>query len=89
LKVTNVRSDFFLHLRGLATSPNIKFLHGLTTARHFRSLFVIRIIRKFTMKIEKFQLHGNNSACAGEFQLLRSYPPARLRGNIEGKLPRS
>jgi hypothetical protein len=34
------------------------------------------------MKIEKFQLHGNNSVCAGALQLLRCHAPAPLRGNI-------
>jgi hypothetical protein len=32
------------------------------------------------MKIEKFQLRGNNSACAGAFQLLRGRAPSRLWG---------
>jgi hypothetical protein len=31
------------------------------------------------MKIEKFQLRGNNSVCAGVFQLLRGRAPAQLR----------
>jgi hypothetical protein len=35
------------------------------------------------MKTEKFQLRGNNSVCAGAFQLLRGRAPAQLRGNIE------
>jgi hypothetical protein len=35
----------------------------------------------FTMKIEKFQLRGKNSVCAGAFQLLRSRAPAQLRRN--------
>jgi hypothetical protein len=34
------------------------------------------------MKTEKFQLRGNNSVCAGAFQLLRGRAPAQLRGNI-------
>jgi hypothetical protein len=34
------------------------------------------------MKIEKFQLRGNNSVCAGAFQLLRGRATAQLRGNI-------
>jgi hypothetical protein len=34
------------------------------------------------MKIEKFQLRGNNSVRAGEFQLLRGRAPAQLRGNV-------
>jgi hypothetical protein len=34
------------------------------------------------MKIEKFQLRGNNSVCAGEFQSLRDRAPAQLKGNI-------
>jgi hypothetical protein len=34
------------------------------------------------MKIEKFQLRGNNSVCAGALQLLGGREPAQLRGNI-------
>jgi hypothetical protein len=34
------------------------------------------------MKIETFQLRGNNSLCAVAFQLLRGRVPAQLRGNI-------
>jgi hypothetical protein len=34
------------------------------------------------MKIEKFQLRGNKSVCAGAFHLLRGRTPAQLRGNI-------
>jgi hypothetical protein len=34
------------------------------------------------MKIEKTQLRGNNSVCAGAFQFLRGRAPAQLRGNI-------
>jgi hypothetical protein len=34
------------------------------------------------MKIEKFQLHGNNSVCAVAFQLLRGHAPSQLRGKI-------
>jgi hypothetical protein len=34
------------------------------------------------MKMEKFQLSGKNSVCAGAFQLLRSRAPAQLKGNI-------
>jgi hypothetical protein len=34
------------------------------------------------MKIEKFQLRGNNSVCAGAFQLLCSRARAHLTGNI-------
>jgi hypothetical protein len=33
------------------------------------------------MKIEKFQLRGNSSLCAGAFPLLRGRAPAKLRGN--------
>jgi hypothetical protein len=35
------------------------------------------------MKVETYQLHGNNSMCAGTFQLLRGRAPAQLRGNID------
>jgi hypothetical protein len=35
------------------------------------------------MKIEKFQLRGNSSVCAGAFQLLRGRAPAQLTGNID------
>jgi hypothetical protein len=34
------------------------------------------------MKIVQFQLRGNNSLCAGAFQLVRGRAPAQLRGNI-------
>jgi hypothetical protein len=34
------------------------------------------------MKIETFQLHGNNSVWAEAFQLLRGRSTAQLRGNI-------
>jgi hypothetical protein len=37
----------------------------------------------FTMKIEKFQLRGNDSVCSGAFQLLRGRTSAQLRGNID------
>jgi hypothetical protein len=43
---------------------------------------VICVIRILTMKIEKFQLRGNNSVCAGAFDLLRGRAPAQLGGNI-------
>jgi hypothetical protein len=46
------------------------------TAQHFKSFL-------FTKKIEKFQLHGNNSVCTGAFQLLTSHAPAQLRGNSD------
>jgi hypothetical protein len=39
------------------------------------------------MKIEKFQLRGNNSVCAGAFQLLRGRAPSQLRGNIGSYVP--
>jgi hypothetical protein len=34
------------------------------------------------MKIEKLELHSNNSACAVEFQLLPGRAPSNLKGNI-------
>jgi hypothetical protein len=34
------------------------------------------------MKFEKLQLLGNNSVCAGAFQLLRGRAVAQLRGDI-------
>jgi hypothetical protein len=34
------------------------------------------------MKIKKFQLRGNNSICAGAFQLLRGRAPVQLRRNV-------
>jgi hypothetical protein len=37
------------------------------------------------MKIEKFQLRGNKSACAGEFHLLRVSATAQLNGNMGKK----
>jgi hypothetical protein len=42
----------------------------------------IYIMRIFTVKIEKFQLRGNNAVCAGELPLLRGRAPAQLRRNI-------
>jgi hypothetical protein len=39
------------------------------------------------MKIEKFQLRGNNSVYAEELQLLRRRAPAQLRGNIAHNCP--
>jgi hypothetical protein len=36
------------------------------------------------MRTEKFQLLGNNSVCAGTFQLLRGRAPAQLRRNVAG-----
>jgi hypothetical protein len=39
------------------------------------------------MKTEKFQLRGNNSDCAGAFQLLRGRVPAQLRGTIASTAP--
>ena len=39
------------------------------------------------MKTEQFQLSGNNSVCAGEFQLLRGRALAQLRENIRGDIP--
>jgi hypothetical protein len=76
--------SFFLQLRGPAAALSRKFLHDLTAARRSKSFFfVICVIRIFTMKIEKFQLRGNSSVCAGEFQLLRGRAHAQLRGNID------
>jgi hypothetical protein len=40
-------------------------------------------IKNITMKIEQFQLRGNNSVCAGAFRLLHGRAPAHLRGNID------
>jgi hypothetical protein len=73
----------FLHLWGPATALNRKFVHDLTTARHFKNFFVICTIWIFAMNIEKFQLRGNNSVCPGAFQLLWGRAPAQLRGNID------
>jgi hypothetical protein len=82
--VTNLPSILLLQPRRPAAAPSRKFLHDLTTARHFKKFFfVICIIRIFTMKTEKFQLRGNNSVYAGAFQLLRGCAPAQLRGNVE------
>jgi hypothetical protein len=47
----------------------------------YKFVIVIGVIRTFSTKIEKYQLCGNNSACAGAFQLLRGRAPAQLRGN--------
>jgi hypothetical protein len=65
-----------------ATAVSRKSVHDMTTARHFLEAFFVIYIRIFTMKIAKFQLCGNNSACAGAFQLWRGRAPAQLRGNI-------
>jgi hypothetical protein len=76
--------NFFLQLRGPATALSRKFLHDLTTGRHFKSFFfVICTVRIFTMKTENFQLRGNNSVCAGPLQILRGRAPAQLRGNAD------
>jgi hypothetical protein len=54
----------------------------LTTAGHFKSFFVICIIRIFAMKMEKSQLRLNNWVCAGVCQLLRGRATVQLTGNI-------
>jgi hypothetical protein len=41
------------------------------------------------MKIEKFQLRGNNLVRAGAFQLLRGRAPTQLRVNIVPHPPNS
>jgi hypothetical protein len=66
----NVPSNFFLQMRVPAAALSRKFLHDLTTAWHFKSFFVICIMRIFTTKHEKVQLRGNNSVCAGAFRCL-------------------
>jgi hypothetical protein len=71
----------FLQLCGPAAVLSRTFLHDLTAARRFKNFFVIHI-RIFTIKIEKFQLRGNNLVTAGKFQLLHDRVPAQLRGNI-------
>jgi hypothetical protein len=58
-----------------------KCLQDLTSARTLK-VFVICIIRIFTIKIDKSQLRGNNSVCAGALQLMRGRAPAQLRRNI-------
>jgi hypothetical protein len=60
-----------------------KVFHDLMAAQHFKSFFVICIIRIFTMKIEEFQLCSNNSVCTEAFQLLGSHASVQLRGNID------
>jgi hypothetical protein len=80
----NVPSNFFLQLCGpAAAAVSRKFLHDHTNALHFRSFFLIYIIRLFTIKTGKFQVGGNNSVCAGTFQLLSRRAPAQLRGNMD------
>jgi hypothetical protein len=37
------------------------------------------------MKTEKFQLRGNNSVCAGAFQLMRGRVPKQLKCKIATK----
>jgi hypothetical protein len=52
-------------------------------ASRFAQLFCERANNFFLIcVIRKFQLRGNNSVCAGAFQLLRGRAPAQLRGNI-------
>jgi hypothetical protein len=69
--LTNIPSDF-LQLREHAAALTRKIIHDLKTARHF----VMCVIKTFTTKLEKFQLRGNNSMCAGAFHLLRGRTPA-------------
>jgi hypothetical protein len=38
------------------------------------------------MKIKKFHMCGNNSVCAGAFQLQCGRAPAQLRGNIGSRV---
>jgi hypothetical protein len=74
-----------LQLRGPVTALSRKFLHDLTTARHFKSCCNMRNKNIYNENL-KFQLRGNNSVCAGAFQLLRGRARPQLRGNI-GSLP--
>jgi hypothetical protein len=80
---------FFLQLRGLATALSRKVLHDLTAAQHFKGFFVIRKIRIFRTKTEKFQLRSNNSVCPEAFQLLCSSAPAQLKGNIACRITKT
>jgi isopentenyldiphosphate isomerase len=50
-----------------------KFLHGLTTARHFQQRF---------QKKKKFQLRGTNSVCA-HFSYCAAVHPRSLEGTLE------
>jgi hypothetical protein len=74
---------FVLQLRGPAAALSRKFLHDLTTARHYKKFFFCNMHNKNIYNENwKFQLRGNISGCAGAFQLLRGRAPAQLRGNI-------
>jgi hypothetical protein len=46
IKRSNVPSNFFLQVRGLATSVSRKFLHALTIAGHFKSSFFCDVRNK-------------------------------------------
>jgi hypothetical protein len=70
IRMLKISSNLFLQLRGPDDWAALyKFL-------------VICIMRKFTIKIEKFELRGNNSVWAGAFQLLRGRAPAQFRGSV-------
>jgi hypothetical protein len=72
---------FFLQLRRCAIALCRKFLHDLTTARHFK--FFRNVHNKnIYNKMGKFQLRGNNPVSARPFHLMGGRAPAQLRGNI-------
>jgi hypothetical protein len=83
---SNVPSNSSLQLRAPATAPSRKFLHDLTTARHFKKFFVMYTKRIFTIKTE-------NSGCAVTTQCAREHfcccaaaPPRSLDGTLERSL---
>ena len=67
----NIPSNLFYSCAGLLLLWAENFYTTWRLRGTLNFLFVIRIKRIFTTKTEKFHLHGNNSMCAGAFQLLR------------------
>ena len=68
----NIPSNFFYSCAGLLLLWTENFYTTWRLRGTLNFFFVIRIKRIFTTKTEKFHLHGNNSMCAGAFQLLRT-----------------
>jgi hypothetical protein len=78
---TNVPS-IFLQLRGPAIAMGRKILHDLKTARHFKSFFVVCIIRIFTMKIETYQLRATIQCAREHFNYCAAAHPRRLERTL-------
>ena len=70
-----VPSNFFLQLRRPATALRRKFLHDLTTARHFKSA-------SSSVFERTFKLRGNNSVCAGAFSYCAAAHPRSLEETL-------